>query len=253
MADAVILAVLLFVTAVVYASVGQAGGSGYLAVMGLVGTAPEVMRPTALLLNVLVAGLATLRFERAGQLAWSQLWPFLIGSVPLAVVGGGLEVPGGIYHLLAGLVLVLAAVPLLRSRGRELTINPARVRAIPRLPAVGSGAIIGLLAGLTGIGGGIFLGPLLLFMGWADVRRMAGLSSAFILLNSVAALTGNLVSMRALPAPTPLWAAAAVLGGLIGTELGSRRLAPGTLLRVLGIVLLLAGLKLIVTWGMPSR
>src|SRR5215213_5580035 len=188
MADAVILAALLFVTAVVYASVGQAGGSGYLAVMGLVGTAPEVMRPTALLLNLLVAGFATLRFQRAGQLAWSQLWPFLIGSIPLAIAGGALQVPGGIYNLLAGLVLVLAAVPLWRSRGRELVLNAARVRAIPRLPAVGSGAVIGLLAGLTGIGGGIFLGPLLLFTGWADVRRMAGLSSAFILLNSAAAL-----------------------------------------------------------------
>jgi uncharacterized protein len=252
--NTVILAGLLFVTAVVYASVGQAGGSGYLAVMGLVGTAPEVMRPTALLLNVLVAGFATLRFHAAGQLAWSQIWPFLIGSVPLAIAGGALQVPGGIYNLLAGLVLILAAVPLLGHRGRELAaIHPARVRAIPRLPAVGSGAMIGLLAGLTGIGGGIFLSPLLLFTGWTDVRRMAGLSSAFILLNSVAALAGNLVSMRALPASTPLWAAAAVLGGLIGTELGSRRLAPGTVLRVLGIVLLLAGLKLIVTSGQPAQ
>jgi uncharacterized membrane protein YfcA len=186
-------------------------------------------------------------------LAWAQFWPFLIGSVPLAIVGGALPVPGGLYNALVGLVLVLAAVPLFGARGRELAISPARVRAIPRLSAVGSGAVIGLLAGLTGVGGGIFLGPLLLFTGWADLRRMAGLSSAFILVNSVAALVGNLVSLRALPAPTPLWAAAAVLGGLVGTELGSRRLAPGTLLRVLGIVLLLAGLKLIVTSGIPSR
>lgn len=235
-----ILAAAFFVGATLYSSVGHAGASGYLAAMAFLGMPTPMMRPTALVLNLLVASIAAVRFARAGFFSWQLFWPFALGSIPLAFIGGGITLPGNWYRVLVGIVLWAAAVRL----WLDLRV-PGATHLPSRSVAIGCGAFIGLLAGLTGTGGGIFLSPLLLFMGWAETRETGGVAAAFILANSAAGLAGNPGSLSHLPPQLPLWATAAVLGGLIGSELGSRRLGTPTFRRVLGVVLLVAGAKLV--------
>lgn len=240
--QAILLAVLFLVAALLYGSVGHAGASAYLASMALVGVAPEVMKPTALVLNILVAGIVTLRFAQAGYVRPGALLPFLAGSVPAAFIGGGLTLPGELYRPLVGLVLLVAAARF------GWTASRAGPDVAPRAPwpaAAAAGAGIGLLAGLTGTGGGIFLTPLLLAAGWAGTRYAAGTSAAFILVNSISGLAGNLASVGSLPSTIPLWLGAAAVGGAVGSRLGSERLPSPWIRRALALVLLVAGLKLI--------
>jgi uncharacterized membrane protein YfcA len=233
------LALLIFGAAVLYSSVGHAGASGYLAAMALFGVPPEVMKPTALTLNIAVAFITTVRFHRAGHFSWSLSWPFIVSSVPLAFIGGAIALPDAVYRVVVGLTLLFAAYRLFWYNDLEQIVVPP-----PRIAALGSGAAIGFVSGLTGVGGGIFLSPLLLFMGWANFRETAGTSAVFILLNSTAGLFGHISSVESLPPAAFVWAVAAVAGGLIGSEMGVRRLAEATLRRLLAAVLLVAGLKL---------
>lgn len=235
-----LLAGAFFLAAILYSSVGHAGASGYLAAMAFVGMPTPMMRPTALVLNLLVASITSVRFARAGFFSWSLFWPFALGSVPMAFVGGAITLPGHWYRTLVGLVLWLAAMRLVLNLRVTGTIHQP-----PRLAAVACGAGIGLLAGLTGTGGGIFLSPLLLFMGWAETRETGGVSAAFILLNSLAGLAASPASLQQLPPQMALWAGAAILGGLVGAELGTRRIGTPTFRRLLGVVLIVAGAKLI--------
>jgi uncharacterized membrane protein YfcA len=237
--DVALPAAAFLVAAVLYSSVGHAGASGYLAAMAFLEMPAPMMRPTALVLNLLVATIATVRFWRAGFFSWSLFWPFAVGSIPLAFVGGAVTLPGHWYRTLVGLVLWAAAVRLWLNLRRAATHRPALLTSIL------CGAGIGLLAGLTGTGGGIFLSPLLLFMGWAETRQTGGVSAAFILANSAAGLAGNPASLEHLPTQLPIWAAAVVVGGIVGSELGSRRLGTPAFRRLLGVVLLVAGAKLI--------
>lgn len=238
--DIVSLTILIFASALLYSSVGHGGASGYLAAMALFGLAPGVMKPAALTLNILVAFIATVRFYRAGCFSWSLFWPFAITSVPLAFWGGALALPGSLYKKVVGAVLIYAAFQLFR-----YTLQTARKihERIPLFFAVILGAGIGLLSGLTGVGGGIFLSPLLLFAGWADPRKTAGISAAFILVNSIAGICGHFSKAKGLPDALPFWAAAAVAGGLIGSGLGSHYFSNMTLRRLLAAVLAVAGLK----------
>jgi uncharacterized membrane protein YfcA len=241
LSDPFLLAVLFFATAVLYSSVGNAGASGYLAAMALTGLAPETMKSTALMLNIVVALITTLRFYRAGHFSWSIFWPFTVASVPFAFLGGVLSLPGTLYRVLVGVALLFAAYRLFcyTDRGRRPS------RAVPLLPALLCGMGLGFASGLTGIGGGIFLSPLLIVMGWADPRSSAAVSAAFILINSAAGLFGASVNMHALPSAAALWIGAVVLGGIVGSELGARQLAEVTLRRLLAVVLAIAGLKLL--------
>ena len=241
-----ILTLLILAAATLYASVGHGGGSGYLAAMALFGVAPVIMKPTALCLNVLVASIVTLQFARAGCFSGSLLWRFAITSVPAAYLGGAVTLPGAVYRPLVGAVLLFAAFRLLFARS---TAPAAQIKQPTVLVGLVAGAAVGLLAGLTGTGGGIFLTPLLLFMGWADNRQAAGVSAAFILVNSLAGLAGLISRWQPLPAAIPLWAVAAVVGGLVGSYYGSRRLQNATLRRLLGLVLVVAGLKLLLAAG----
>ncbi len=235
-----LLAVLLLGVAILYASVGHAGASGYLAVMALAGILPEVMKPTALALNILVASLASYKFIRAGWFRWQLLVPLAVASVPLAFLGGRLQLPEVYYKpLVGGVLLVAAARLLLTSRAED---PPTRPMSLPAALVAGGG--IGLLSGLTGVGGGIFLSPLLLAARWADLKTTAAVSAVFILLNSVAGLLG-FVTTAQFPAELPVWAVAAGVGGWIGAELGSRRLPSHRLRPLLGCVLVIAGVKLI--------
>jgi len=241
------LALLIFFAATLYSSVGHAGASGYLAAMALFGVAPAVMKPTALTLNILVATIATVKFHRAGFFSWRRLLPFAVTSVPAAFVGGYVTLPGHWYKAAVGLVLLFAAYRLFRLAGRAEEQAGARP-APPLWAALLAGAVIGLLSGLTGTGGGIFLSPLVLFMGWAETRQASATAAAFILVNSASGLLGNLSGVGALPATSILlFAPAAIGGGLIGAEYGSRRIAGPNLRRLLAAVLVIAGLKLIFT------
>jgi hypothetical protein len=241
------LAAAFFFLAALYSSVGHAGASGYLATMALLGVAPATMRPTALALNLIVATLTTYRFWRAGWTRWGQLLPFAITSVPLAYLGGRIQVPVPGYRALVGVVLLCSAAILIwRARGGGSTLAE-RPLQIPWAAAVASGAAIGLLSGLTGTGGGIFLSPLLLFAGWAGPRGAAGLAAPFICLNSLAGLIGVQWAADSLPAEMPLLAAAVLAGGWLGTALGLQRLPARGLLWALAAVLLVAGGKLFLT------
>jgi uncharacterized protein len=233
------LFVAVLAVAFLYASVGHAGASGYIAVMSLAGLAPEAIRPVALLLNVLVAGIATVQFARARRFAWPLFWPFALTAVPLAFVGGRATLPARAFELLVGALLVASAAWLVK---RPPAAEPAPPR--PAL-ALGAGAGIGLLAGLTGTGGGIFLGPLLLLARWARAETTAGVTAPFVLVNSLAGLAGNWSATRDLPALALPLAGAVALGGFTGATLGSRRLPPAATTRVLAALLLAGGVKLL--------
>jgi uncharacterized protein len=242
MEQVLLLAALFFIAAVLYGMVGHAGASAYLAIMALVGVAPEVMRPTALVLNILVASIVSLRFARAGYVRPRAALPFLFGSIPAAFIGGAIVLPPELYRPLVGAVLIVAAFRFGVTASHPGEEFPPRA---PLLLAVSCGAVIGLLAGLTGTGGGIFLTPLLIAAGWAGTRFAAGTSAVFILANSISGLAGNVASVGNVPDAIPIWLAAVAAGGFIGSELGSRRVPAPWLRRGLALVLLIAGLKLI--------
>lgn len=242
MDDIILLSILIFTAGLLYSSVGHAGASGYLAVMALFGLAPEVMKPTALTLNILVATIATFQFYKAGYFSWKTFWPFAISSIPFAFIGGAMSLPGNIYRQIVGLVLLFAAYHFFRQRQTAIA-NVSKPVTVPL--AVVSGAGIGLLSGTVGVGGGIFLTPLILFMGWAGTKQTAAVSAAFILLNSISGLAGHLSSVRSLPSEIYLWAFVAMLGGIIGSGLGSRRLSNTMLYSLLAVVLVIAGIKFI--------
>jgi uncharacterized membrane protein YfcA len=238
-----LLASLMFLAALLYSSVGHAGASGYLAAMALFGVAPLVMKPTALLLNVIVATIASARFLRAGCFSRELFWPLALTAVPMAYLGGLLTLPAAAYRPLLGLVLLYSAWRFLA--------RPVSEAAETRRPGVPllllAGAAMGLLSGLTGVGGGIFLSPLLLFLGWGRVREVSGVAAVFILVNSVAGLAGFFTRHGvAIPEGFPYWAAAVVLGGWLGAGLGSRRLPVPVLQKLLAAVLLVAGAKMLI-------
>ncbi len=236
-----IIVLAIFLVAILYSSVGHGGASGYLAVMALAGVMPEVTRPTALILNVFVASIAAFQFYKAGHFSWRIFLSFAAASIPMAYVGGTIELPAHIYKSILGIVLLFAAARLAWKFGREVS-EPRE----PNLPvALAVGAVIGLLSGLVGVGGGIFLTPVLLLMNWSEAKTAAGVSAMFILVNSVAGLAGNHQQVSQLSPDVLIWIVAAAAGGILGSELGAKRFDSLMLRRVLAVVLLFAGVKLI--------
>jgi uncharacterized membrane protein YfcA len=232
----------VFVIALLYSSVGHAGASGYIAVMSLLSLAPAEIKPIALALNILVASIGSFQFWRAGHFSWSLFWPFAILAVPFAFLGGYLDLPTQVFKVIVGVVLLLSAAQFLLQPPADGEPRP------PAKPlAVGVGAGLGLLSGLTGTGGGIFLTPLLIFLRWAKTKTAAATSALFILLNSIAGLLGNFSATQSFPKFGVSLLVAAAIGGLVGSHLGSRRLAPTAIKRLLAVVLVIAGLKLILT------
>lgn len=240
------LAALFLLVATLYSSVGHAGASGYLAAMALLGFAPEQMRPTALALNLLVGGIGLLRFWRAGHVRWRNIVPFVVASAPAAWLAAQYRVPAETYALLLGGVLMVAALGVFRSASRAaLDDAQARGRRVPWLPALLIGGAIGVLSGLTGTGGAIFLTPVLLLAHWMPTRDASGTSVAFVWINSLTALAGLLQSGQTLPPQLPLWLGAVALGALLGTQLGLKWLPVRGLRIALGVVLLIAAGKLL--------
>ncbi len=235
------IAVLMGMGAALYTSVGHAGASAYLAIMALFAVEPEVMRPTALVLNVLVASYATVRYVRAGRFNLSLLLPFVIAAIPCAFIAGRFPLPPELYRPVVAVVLFLAAIRLLWPR-------PIRALSDPRPPHTGlrlvAGGAIGTLSGLTGTGGGIFLSPLILLMGWETPQKTSGVSSAFILCVSISGLLGSLTTVGRLPTELPWFVLAVAIGAVVGTFVGIRRLSGPRLLQALGVVLLIASAKL---------
>lgn len=234
----------MLAAAFLYASVGHGGASAYLAVMAVAGFAPAEMRPIALQLNVLVSGIATIKFCRAGYFRWKLFWPFAALSVPAAYLGGAITLPTTAYKVVVGLVLLYAAWQLwwTARRGEE----SRAARELPVALAMIIGAALGVLSGLTGVGGGIFLSPLLLLMGWAGTKETSAVSAPFILVNSLAALAAGLVKNPGMP-PDYVWGlmATVCVGGWLGAEYGSRRFANPLVRRLLAVVLALAGAKMV--------
>ena len=233
----------LFVVAVLYSAVGHAGASGYIAVLTLFGYSAQAIRPISLVLNILVATIGTVQFARAGHFRWTLFWPFAALAVPLAFVGGYVTLPTHWLKVLIGVVLLASAAKLLAKPGRD-----DATRAPDRAVALGVGGGLGLLAGLTGTGGGIFLTPVLLMMRWAPTKQASAVSATFILVNSISGLAGFLAgpsAASAFNAQLGWFAAAAVAGGALGATLGARRLAPDAIKRLLAVVLVIAGLKLV--------
>jgi uncharacterized membrane protein YfcA len=236
-----LLAACMFLGAALYTSVGHAGASAYIAAMALFSVSPLVMRPTALALNILAATFGTIRYWHVGYFRWRTVWPFLAGSIPFAFLGGGVHLPGEWYRPLVGVVLLLAGLRLL---WRPNIIARERLTDPPIWLGILLGVGVGFLSGLTGTGGGIFLSPVIVFMGWSDIRQASGCAAMFILGNSVAGLAGNLASVGSLPPELPLYVTAVLLGALVGTTLGTK-FGVVYIQRALGFVLLIAGAKLI--------
>lgn len=245
--DATLIALLaagMLVAAFAYAAVGHGGASAYIAAMALAGVAPASMRPIALALNLLVSAIGTYKFWRAGYFRWRLFWPFAAVSIPLAFVGGAITLPGHAYKILVGVVLIYAAWQLWRSAraGEEMR----EVREPPIALSMVVGGVLGLLSGLTGVGGGIFLSPLLLIAGWAGTKQTSAVAAPFILVNSAAGLIAGF-TMQAASLPAQIWilCIAVLAGGWFGAEYGSRRLANPFIRRLLAVVLAVAGAKML--------
>lgn len=237
-----LLTIAILVVAFLYSCVGHAGASGYIAVMSLFGLAPAVIKPTALILNILVACIGAWQFWRAGYFSWRLFWPFAVLAIPMAFLGGYINLPTHIFKIIVGIVLLFTAIRfLVRPSTDSVQGEP------PRPVAVVVGGGLGLLSGLTGTGGGIFLTPLLLFKRWANAKHAAAASALFILVNSASGLLGNISSTRLFPAYAIVLAIAAVIGGTLGSYLGSQRFDHVIIKRLLAVVLLIAGAKLIFT------
>ena len=241
-----LLAGLLFAVAVLYSSVGHAGASGYIASMALLGFAPEQVRPTALALNLLVGGIGLFRWWRGGHVRWRNVLPFVLASAPAAFLSAQVRLPRDSYSFLLGIVLLVAAIGVFRHAARaEAEDAAAQGRKVPWLAGLLVGAAIGVLSGLTGTGGAIFLTPLLLFARWMPTREASGTSVAFVWINSLTGLAGLLQSGQSLPPMLPLWLGVVAIGALLGTQLGLKWLPVRGLRQALGVVLLVAAAKLL--------
>jgi uncharacterized membrane protein YfcA len=232
----VILAIVFFFVAMLYAAVGHGGASGYRAAMLLFDVSLDVQKRAALLMNLCTAGAASWQFYRAGFFRWRLFWPVSLLAIPLAYWGAKIDVPREIFQVILALVLLAAAVRFLWKP------TPGTPRPMYLPLALGLGAIIGLVSGITSIGGGILLSPVLVLLGWATTQEAAAIAAPFIFVNSLSGLLG-----AGLPADFPrqqvaVWCLLALVGGILGGYWGSRAKSTHRLLRVLGVVLILAGI-----------
>lgn len=235
------LLIILFVVSVLYASVGHGGASGYLAVLALYGFAPSWMKPTALLLNLFVAGIAFWQFYRNGYFKRDLFLLFAVASIPAAFVGGMIDLNPILYKKVLGVLLIFAVLRLAGAFGQPEDGQ----KDIHGPLALTIGLVIGFFSGVIGIGGGIILSPIILLLGWATAKQTAAISALFIWINSLAGLAGSMVSGISFGWEVVPFIAVTVVGGLIGGYMGSFRTSDQKLKYVLSVVLALASLKLL--------
>ncbi|MGH9843446.1 MAG: sulfite exporter TauE/SafE family protein [Blastocatellia bacterium] len=241
----VLICIAIAIVAFLYSSVGHAGASGYIAVMTLFGLSSAIIKPSALTLNIVVACLASWQFWRAGHFSWRLFWPFAVFSIPFAFSGGSFQLPTRIFNVLIGSVLLYSAARFLITSSTSGNDQSETATPPAKPVAFAAGAGIGLLSGLTGTGGGIFLTPLMIFRQWADTKTASAVSALFILVNSIAGLLGYYRTTRQLPGVALYLVAAALAGGALGSYLGSRRFSSTFIKKLLAVVLIIAGTKLI--------
>ena len=242
MTNEILIILAVFLVALLYSSVGHGGASGYLGVMALFAIAPEITKPTALILNLFVASIAFVQFYRAKHFDWKIFFSFAVTSVPFAFIGGMIHLPTTVYKIILGIALILAAIRLAINLKSGSEPTPPKIWV-----ALLIGAGLGFVSGLVGVGGGIFLTPILLLMNWTETKKAAGVSALFILANSISGLLGNYAQVSQLSANVAFWIGAAIGGGIIGATLGSYKFNSITLRRVLAVGLSIAGLKLFFT------
>lgn len=249
--DLILLAAGLFLlVATLYSSIGHAGASGYLAVMALLSFPTDAIKPISLVLNIVVAGIAAFRFIRAGYFNLRVFLSFAIVSLPMAYLGGAIRLDAqyfklgaGVFLVLSGLLMLLKGYTTRRSAGPQPTSDA--LRPMPLMAALPIGAVVGWISGLIGVGGGIFLSPILILARWTTVKQAGGISALFILVNSISGLLGNRNALTLLDGSMVWWIAAVVVGGLIGSYLGTRRYGNRVILACLFLVLVSAGVKFI--------
>lgn len=234
---------LLFLVAFLYASVGHGGASGYLALMAIFSVSPDVMKPTALLLNLFVASVSFIQFYRGNHFKWKIFWPLALLSVPMAFAGGLIHLDAFFYKKILGLLLLIPIVRFVFFR----TIRVEELRKSNIYLSLLIGAVIGLLSGMIGIGGGIILSPILLLLRWTDMKQTAAISALFILVNSIAGLAGQLTKGIHFSPDMYAYVAVAFAGGLCGAFFGALRFKHAILKNVLAIVLIMAAYKLLFT------
>ncbi len=239
----VLFFILLFVIAALYASVGHGGASGYLALMALYGVGQYAMKSTALTLNLFVSAVAFYSFYKNGYFKWSVLFPFILGSIPMAFLGASMNINPHIYKVILGIFLLIAVTRFFFKPKEDFR----QTKPVIFWMAVLTGGVVGFFSGMIGIGGGIILSPLLLLLHWSDMKETAGISALFIFLNSSAGLVGLFFNSSFSPDPhILLWAAIGLAGGFAGGILSSRKLSHLNLKYLLAMVLLVAGFKLII-------
>ena len=242
--DHLVMAFLFFVVAVVYSSVGHAGASGYSAVMALFNIAPVLMRPTSLMLNLVVGSIGLYRFQKAGLINLKVVGPFLITSMPSAYWAAQLNVEKKYFYLALGLVLLFSGSKFLLSRSAKS--DSASIKEAPVFASLVWGGVIGCLSGITGTGGAVFFTPLILKMNWADPKKAAGLSVVFVLANSIFALAGIFKSSQFFDFRlSALWVVAVILGAIVGTHFGVSKFSNNKIQKVLGVVMVVAAVKLL--------
>lgn len=244
MTSLAILLLLLAIIAFLYSSVGHGGASGYLAVMAIAGVAPLMMKPSALVMNLAVSAFSFIGFYRAGHFKFKLFFPFAIGSIPLAYVGGAMTLTDDIYKkILAVTILFSIARILYQFKG-----NSQQTREINPVFGILTGGMIGILSGMIGIGGGIILSPVMLLMRWGTIKETAAVSALFIFVNSLSGLYGQMQNGGIHLTENLQYAVAAtIIGGLFGSYYGSQRFNVPTLRFLLTIGLSIACLKLLLT------
>ena|SRR5450432_2158178 len=235
--------VLLFVVAFLYASVGHGGASGYLALMAIFNIAPDVMKPTALLLNLFVSLTSFIQFYRGQHFKWKIFLPFAIASVPMAYFGGLVTLEGYIYKKILGILLLIPVVRFLFFA--NIPDSELKKSNIPLSLVIG--AAIGFLSGVIGIGGGIILSPVLLLLKWTNQKQTAAISALFIFVNSISGLLGQLKKGIKFSPDMVTYVAIAFVAGILGAYFGSLKFKQTILKNVLAVVLLLAAYKLLFT------
>lgn len=243
MSTSILTAILLAFSSLLYATVGQAGGTAFVAVMAFAAFPASEIRPTSLTLNILAASYATWRLHRHGAVDWRLFRGLALPSLPAALVGGLVVLDSTPYLAITAVLLLLAAaLMVVRANADHI-----EVRSIPKFPAALVGGFAGFLSGLTGVGGGVFLAPTIIMLGWASPKRAAGLSAPFILVNSILGLVGVLFAGQR-PAPDVVsYAFAALVGATIGTFVGLRFMSQLATRYVLAFILAVGGIRMLAT------